>query len=74
MQSLGKFLVITGTAITLAGVFLWAGGRFFPMLGKLPGDIVISRKNLTIFLPFTTMIIISLVLTVVANLLSKWIK
>jgi hypothetical protein len=74
LENIGKFLVAAGAAIALAGVLLWAGGRFFPMLGRLPGDIVISRKNLTVFFPVTTMIIISVVLTVLANLLSKWIK
>ena len=74
MENLGKFLVTAGAAIALTGTLLWAGGRFFPMLGRLPGDIVISRKNLTVFFPVTTMIIISVVLSALANLLSKWIK
>ncbi len=74
MEGLGKYLAAAGIVITLAGALLWAGGRFFPMLGRLPGDLVITRKNLTVFFPVTTMIIISVVLTLVVNLLSRWIK
>ena len=74
MAGLGKFLVAAGMAIVLAGVLVLIVVRFFPMLGRLPGDLKISGKNLTIFLPFTTMIIVSVVLTLVMNLISRWLK
>ena len=57
------------------GVVLLAVGLLWPWLGKLPigrlpGDIVINRPNLKIYIPITTMIIIS----VVISLLSRFFK
>ena len=57
------------------GVIFLAVGLFWPWLGKLPigrlpGDIIIDRPNLKIYIPITTMIIIS----VVISLLSRFFK
>ena len=57
------------------GVVLLAVGLLWPWLGKLPigrlpGDIIIDRPNLKIYIPITTMIIIS----VVISLLSRFFK
>ena len=40
------------------------GGRI-PILGHLPGDIVIQRENVTIFIPLGTMLVVSVVASVV---------
>ncbi|WP_241498704.1 DUF2905 domain-containing protein [Fervidobacterium thailandense] len=40
----------------------------------LPGDIVIRRKNFVFIFPITTMIIVSVVLTVILNIISKLLK
>jgi hypothetical protein len=57
------------------GVIFLAAGLFWPWLGKLPigrlpGDIIIDRPNLKIYIPITTMIIIS----VIISLLSRFFK
>lgn len=63
MSELGKFLVIAGLAIALVGLVLWSGfGRSW--LGRLPGDIHISRGNFHFFFPLATSLILSVVLTV----------
>ncbi|HEX5014670.1 MAG TPA: DUF2905 domain-containing protein [Candidatus Limnocylindrales bacterium] len=70
LQGLGWALVVLGIVITLTGVLILAGGRI-PILGHLPGDIVIQRENVTIFIPLGTMLVISIVVSVVIALLNR---
>lgn len=61
-QEIGKFLLIIGILlIIIGGVFLLAGK--IPFVGKLPGDIIIRRKNFTFYFPLATSILISIILT-----------
>ena len=43
-----------------------------PGLGRLPGDILIKRENVTIYIPLGTMILVSIVLTLLLNLIARW--
>lgn len=74
MSGLAKLLMILGVLLLATGAFLWGINAYFPSLGKLPGDITVVRKNVTIFFPITTMIIVSIALTVILNLLGRWMK
>lgn len=67
---LGKTLIFLGCAIILLGVVLLVSGKI-PFLGKLPGDIYISRKNLTFYFPFVTCVVLSLIFSLIARLWSK---
>jgi hypothetical protein len=58
------------------GVLLIAAGLAWPWLRRLPffhlpGDIVIDRPGFRLFLPFTTMIIVSLVLSLIVWLMRR---
>ncbi|RME60072.1 MAG: DUF2905 domain-containing protein, partial [Candidatus Dadabacteria bacterium] len=68
MNDLGKVLMIFGALIFLAGVLLIFLPPLFKWIGKLPGDILIKKDNATIFIPITSMIFISIVLTVLVNI------
>lgn len=62
MNDLGKTLVIVGLSIAAVGVLLWFGaGKGW--LGKLPGDIEVSRGNFRFYFPLVTCLLISLALT-----------
>ena len=64
MNELGKFLVVTGLLMALAGALLWAGfgkGR----LGPLPGDIHYSRGHFHFYFPIVTCLILSALLTLI---------
>ena len=62
MNDLGKFLVIVGALIALAGALLWSGlGRGW--LGRLPGDIHYTRGNFHFYFPIVTCLLLSLLLT-----------
>ena len=65
---MGKILIYIGIATVLLGVLVSYAPGVFKWFGKLPGDIHIRLENGNIFIPITSMIIISLVLTLVLNL------
>jgi hypothetical protein len=67
-SDLGRLLLIAGGAIVLLGLVLLLVGRV-PFFGRLPGDISIQRGNTTFFFPVVTCLVLSVVLTVVVNLL-----
>ena len=62
MQHPAWSLVIIGVLIAVIGV-VWLLLPSVPWLGKLPGDIVIERENFRFYLPITTYILLSLLLT-----------
>ena len=67
---LGRWLISLGALLLLVGIVFLALGRV-PGLGRLPGDIVIEREGLTVFIPLGTMLLVSLVLTILANLIAR---
>ena len=58
---IGRFLIILGLVILVTGLFWPFLTRLG--LGRLPGDVVIERENFTLYFPFMTSILISLVLS-----------
>jgi hypothetical protein len=70
IEPLGRALVVIGLFITVLGAIMLLTPRV-PWLGRLPGDIVIHRDDLTIYIPITTMLIVSVVLSVVLNLIGR---
>ena len=70
MQGLGWALIVLGVVIAVTGVVIVSGGRI-PLLGHLPGDIVIHGDNVTIFIPLGTMLLVSVIASVVLALLNR---
>jgi len=71
IREFSKVLIIFGLIILLIGLLSYFSDKipFF----KLPGDIVIKRKNLTIYIPIVSMILLSIILTIILNLIfRKW--
>ena len=64
-----KTLIILGIAILVIGL-LWPWLGRLP-LGRLPGDIVIDRPQLKVYIPITTMILVSVVISVILWLMRK---
>ena len=65
MSEIGKMLIVTGGVLLLAGLFVVLAGKF-PNAGRLPGDIMIKKENFSFYFPFTTCLIISVVLSIVS--------
>jgi uncharacterized membrane protein YkgB len=70
MHELGKGLVILGIVLVVVGAVLLLGPKV-PLLGKLPGDIVIKRENFTFSFPLATSIVLSVIISLVLYLLGK---
>ena len=64
-----KMLVIIGLAVLAVGL-LWPWLGKLP-LGRLPGDIIIDRPQLKIYIPITTMVVVSLIISFILWLLRK---
>jgi hypothetical protein len=69
VSQLGRYLIIAGVALAAVGGLLLVADRLG--LGRLPGDLVWRRKNTTIYFPIATSILVSVVLTVLLNLLLR---
>jgi predicted Co/Zn/Cd cation transporter (cation efflux family) len=67
-QQVGKWLILMGITIVLAGGLVMILGRVG--LFKLPGDLVLGGKNWRIYLPIASCIIISIVLTAILWLIN----
>ena len=66
----GRVLMIVGILVFSVGLVLWIGDRN-PFSGRLPGDIVVRREGFRLYFPVMTCIVISIVLTLVLNLISR---
>lgn len=69
MGQLGRTLLVIGGVLVIAGLVLTLGERLG--LGRLPGDIVWRRKNTTLYFPIVTSVVVSLVLTLILNVLFR---
>ena len=72
MTDLGKALVAAGFVIVLIGVLLIVAGRTGLPIGRLPGDIAYRGKSFSIFLPLGTCVLLSVVLSVLFYVLSRF--
>ena len=71
MQEIGKFVVIIGAVLVVAGVILWRFPSLFGWVGKLPGDISLQKGNFSFYFPVVTCILISIVITLLSWLFRR---
>lgn len=64
-----RTLIILGIAIIIIG-FGWPWLSRLP-IGRLPGDIIIDRPNMTIYIPITTMVLISIGISIITYILRR---
>ncbi|MEO5906043.1 MAG: DUF2905 domain-containing protein [Saprospiraceae bacterium] len=69
----GKWIIIIGIIVLLAGVIIYFFHDYFKWIGNLPGDIRIRNENFSFYFPFTTMIIFSILLTVVIRVIRRFL-
>ena len=67
---LDKTLMVVGGSILLAGLLLYAKDHV-PLIGKLPGDLLINISGLRVYLPISSFLLVSIVLTIVFSLIKK---
>lgn len=64
-MNIGKWLVIGGVGLAIVGALVWMGVP----LGKLPGDIHVKGERTQIYIPITTSIVLSVVVSLILWLL-----
>jgi hypothetical protein len=70
LEPVGRSLLVIGLVVAAIGVVMILAPRV-PLLGKLPGDITIQRDGVTVVIPIATMLVVSLVLTILLNLIGR---
>ncbi len=74
MSPFVRIFFLLGLLFLLIAGVIYLTERFGIPLGRLPGDIRIQRGNLTCFFPLATTIILSIVLTILMNLIVRLFK
>lgn len=69
----GKWIIIIGVFIVLAGVIVYFFHDKMHWIGRLPGDLRIEKENFRFYFPITSMIIFSLLLTIIITVIKKFI-
>ena len=72
MMDIGKLLLGLGIVIALVGAVLLLAARFGLPLGRLPGDFAYRGKNVSVYFPLGTSILVSLVLSALLYLISRF--
>lgn len=70
LGQVGKLIIVAGVILVVVGILFLLLGRI-PIIGRLPGDFVIHRDHTIIYIPLATMILISLLLTIILNLIFR---
>jgi hypothetical protein len=73
MSDMGKWIALIGAGLLVLGGLIWLMGKA-PFLGNLPGDIRLQRENVSCYFPLATMIIVSVVLTLILNIILRLLR
>ncbi len=68
----GKWIIIAGVLIVLIGVIVYFFHDKLGWIGRLPGDIRIERENFRFYFPFTTMLLLSVVVSLLIRLIKRF--
>lgn len=71
-MELGKILVFLGLTLLATGLAIMLLGRINLPLGRLPGDFLYRGKNTTVYLPLATSVLVSVVLSLVLYVISRF--
>jgi hypothetical protein len=73
MKQTALLLILAGAILVVVGLALLLAGKV-PFLGRLPGDIHVRGRNFTFSFPLATCIVLSLLLTLVLNIILRWTR
>ena len=68
-RTAGLIVIALGVGAVVVGVLIWVGA--FSWFGRLPGDIRIEGETTRVYIPLVSMLVVSLVLTLIVNLISR---
>lgn len=69
MEHIGRIILSLGIVLIIIGIIITLGSKIG--LGRLPGDIFIRKGSFTFYFPVLTSIVISIILTIIANIVFK---
>ena len=72
-QNTGKYIIIIGLGIIIIGLMVYFLHDKLNWIGRLPGDIRIEKGNFRFYFPIVTMILFSLLITLVINIIKKFL-
>jgi hypothetical protein len=72
METFARYIIIGGIALILIGAGVYLAAKLGIPLGRLPGDIRIEGENGSFYFPLTSSILVSVVLTIILNLISRF--
>jgi hypothetical protein len=70
---MGRLLMVLGVALFVIGLLITFAGRI-PGVGNLPGDFSIERGNFRLYAPLGTMIVLSILLTILFNIIARFLR
>ncbi len=74
MENIGRYLMIGGVILFVMGGLVFLASKFGIPFGRLPGDIRIERENFSFYFPLASSILISIVLTIILNVIFRLYK
>ena len=72
-QNTAKYIILAGLAIVTIGILFYFLGDKLKWISNLPGDIKIDNENTKIYFPITTMILVSIVGSLLLNLVRRFL-
>lgn len=70
MYHMGKMMIVAGVVVASVGGLLVLGSKL-SWVGRLPGDILIQKRNVTFYFPLATSILVSILLTLIFWLIGR---
>ena len=74
MENIARYLVIGGIVLILIGGGVYLSAKFGIPLGRLPGDIRIEGENGSFYFPITSSILVSVLLTILLNVMARLLR
>jgi len=71
-QTIGVVLIVAGVVLTAVGVLAYTG--LLGWFGRLPGDISFESGNTRVYIPITSMLVVSVVLSVVGHIITRFFR
>ena len=72
MPIIAKFLIGSGLCLVIAGLVFALGARLFP--SGVPGDIAVRRGNTSVYFPIVSSILLSVLATIVLNMVLRFLR
>jgi hypothetical protein len=72
MPQIAKIMIISGIILIISGIIFGLGQKYFQWFGHLPGDFRIERENFKLFIPLSSMLLVSILLSLIFWIIRKF--